>query len=64
MQRHDKPARRNWAAAANPLLRKGGAHGKSRKAVRKQARQDLRRDTRRGFDLTPRLACIRTFAVA
>ncbi|HEX6930126.1 MAG TPA: hypothetical protein VF267_12795 [Gammaproteobacteria bacterium] len=51
MQQRDKPARRNWTAAANPLLRKGGVHQKSRKSARKQARDNLRRDTRRGFDL-------------
>jgi hypothetical protein len=51
MQRRDKPALRNWTAAANPLLRKGGVHQKSHKAKRRQAREDLRRDTRRGSDL-------------
>lgn len=51
MQRRDKPALRNWTAAANPLLRKGGAHRKSHKSERRQAREDLRRDTRRGSDL-------------
>lgn len=53
MTNHDKaapPKRRNWAAAANPLLRKGGVHQKSRKAERKLARDSLRRDSRRGSD--------------
>ena len=51
MRKRDKPALRNLAAAANPLLRKGGVHRKSHKAARRQAREDLRRDTRRGSDL-------------
>lgn len=51
MPMRDKPALRNWTAAANPLLRKGGVHRKSHKAERRQAREDLRRDTRRGSDL-------------
>lgn len=50
MKKQRKPALRNLAAADNPLLRKGGAHEKSRKAKRQQARQDLRRQSRRGFD--------------
>lgn len=51
MPMRDKPALRNWTAAANPLLRKGGVHRKSHKAERRRAREDLRRDTRRGSDL-------------
>jgi hypothetical protein len=55
MKKHDKPALRNWTAAANPLLRKGGVHRKSRKAERTGAKQDLRRDSRRGFDPSMRV---------
>ena len=54
MPRHDKPALRNWAAAANPLLRKGSVHRKSRKSERRFAKDSLRRDSRRGFD-APRI---------
>lgn len=66
MSRRDKPALRNWTAAANPLLRKGGVHQKSRKSERKSARDDLRRATRRGFDRAafPACACISPAAVA
>ena len=53
MKHRDKPALRNWTAAANPLLRKGGVHQKSRKAERKCAKDNLRRDSRRGFDSLP-----------
>lgn len=44
------PKSRNWAAAANPLLRKGGVHQKSRKAERKLAKDSLRRNVRRSVD--------------
>jgi len=67
MSRRDKPALRNWTAAANPLLRKGGVHRKSRKSERKFAKESLRRDSRRGFDLLPSAlpaACIAPAAVA
>lgn len=37
------PKKRNPVAAANPQLRKGGVHGKTRKAERKAQRQQLRR---------------------
>ena len=53
MKKSDRPALRNWTAAANPLLRKGGAHRKSRKSERKCAKDNLRRDSRRGFDSVP-----------
>ena len=53
MKKTGKPALRNWTAANNPLLRKGGAHRKSRKAERKCAKDELRRDTRRGSDSSP-----------
>lgn len=51
MANHDKsapPKARNWTAAANPLLRKGGVHQKSRKSERRLAKDSLRRDFRRG----------------
>lgn len=50
MKKSGKPALRNWTAAANPLLRKGGVHRKSRKAERNRAKNELRRDARRGLD--------------
>ena len=50
MKKTGKPALRNWTAANNPLLRKGGVHRKSRKAERKSAKDELRRDPRRSSD--------------
>ena len=35
--------------ARNPLMRKGGAHGKTRKAERHASRQKFNRDLRRSF---------------
>lgn len=64
MSRRDKPVLRNWTAAANPLLRKGGVHRKSRKSERSFAKENLRRDSRRGFDPSRAGTCINPAAVA